>query len=114
VASGLHVAVSGCRGRKSTSCWLPCEHRKFEMLLSAIRRPKPKNGFDTVHLSAKSPSQTQEAVCILVSCEAKLRACLARRFKNSSGSSDGVTFLIELEPFWKTFGKTASPVGLRL
>jgi hypothetical protein len=36
--------------------------------------------------------------------------------KNSSGSGSagGVASLVELEPFWKTFGKTASPVGLRL
>jgi hypothetical protein len=36
--------------------------------------------------------------------------------KNSSGSvsSGGAAFLMELKPFWKTFGKTASPGGLRL
>jgi hypothetical protein len=33
---------------------------------------------------------------------------------SGSGSSDGVAFLMELKPFWKMFGKTASPVGLRL
>jgi hypothetical protein len=30
-------------------------------------------------------------------------------FKNGSGSSDGAASLMELEPFWKTFGKTAPP-----
>jgi hypothetical protein len=36
--------------------------------------------------------------------------------KNSFGSdfSGGVAFLVELKPFWKTFGKTASLVGLML
>jgi hypothetical protein len=36
--------------------------------------------------------------------------------KNSSGSgsSGGAAFLMERKPFWKTFGKTASPVRLRL
>jgi hypothetical protein len=28
---------------------------------------------------------------------------------SDSGSSDGAAFLMELKPFWKTFGKTASP-----
>ena len=34
--------------------------------------------------------------------------------KNSSGSgsSGGVAFLVKLEPFWKTFGKTTSLFGL--
>jgi hypothetical protein len=31
-----------------------------------------------------------------------------------SGSFGGVAFLMELKSFWKTFGKTASPLGLRL
>jgi hypothetical protein len=30
-----------------------------------------------------------------------------------SGSFGGAAFLMRLKPFWKTFGKTASPVGLR-
>jgi hypothetical protein len=36
--------------------------------------------------------------------------------KNGFGSDSfgGVAFLMELESFWKTFGKTASPLGLRL
>jgi hypothetical protein len=33
---------------------------------------------------------------------------------SGSGSAGGVASLVELESFWKTFGKTASPVGLRL
>jgi hypothetical protein len=32
---------------------------------------------------------------------------------SGSGSSGGAAFLMEPKPFWKTFGKTASPVGLR-
>jgi hypothetical protein len=31
---------------------------------------------------------------------------------SGSGFSDRVTSLVELEPFWKTFGKTASPIRL--
>jgi len=36
--------------------------------------------------------------------------------KNSSGfgSFGGAASLVELEPFWKTFGKMTSPIGLRL
>jgi hypothetical protein len=36
--------------------------------------------------------------------------------KNGFGSGyfGGVAFLMELKSFWKTFGKTASPLGLRL
>jgi hypothetical protein len=36
--------------------------------------------------------------------------------KNGSGSGSfgGVAFLMELKPFWKTFGKTASLVRLKL
>jgi hypothetical protein len=36
--------------------------------------------------------------------------------KNGSGSGSygGVAFMMELKPFWKTFGKTASHVGLRM
>jgi hypothetical protein len=32
--------------------------------------------------------------------------------KNDSGSSlsGGAVFLVKLKPFWKTFGKTASPI----
>ena len=33
-------------------------------------------------------------------------------FKNNSGSSGGAASLVELELFWETFGKTASPVEL--
>jgi hypothetical protein len=33
---------------------------------------------------------------------------------SGSGSSGGAAFLMEPKPFWKTFGKTASPVGLML
>ena len=33
---------------------------------------------------------------------------------SGSSSSGGAASLVELEPFWKTFGKTVSPVGLRL
>jgi len=33
---------------------------------------------------------------------------------SGSGSSSGAVSLVELEPFCKPFGKTASPVGMRL
>jgi hypothetical protein len=40
----------------------------------------------------------------------------SRSSKNGSGfgSSGGVAFLMKLKPFWKPYGKTASPVGLML
>jgi len=34
--------------------------------------------------------------------------------KDSFGSFGGAVFLVELEPFFKTFGKIALPIELRL
>jgi hypothetical protein len=50
---------------------------------------------------------------------AQLGVVVCQRFgssKNSSdsGSSGGVAILMKLKPLWKTFGKTTSPVSVRL
>jgi hypothetical protein len=44
---------------------------------------------------------------------------VCQRFDSSKNSSDssssgGVAILMKLKPFWKTFGKTTSPVRVRL